>query len=197
MGRSLCLCALVLLAAVASGCGGASGPAEDDGIEAPAPQPGVDVRAVRAVIDLDPETLRLDGVATLDVAVPDTLTRLALGFDDAMDISTVLVDGVGALFWRDGDGLYVPLGDMDTTASVEVTYTGTPSAGVYADEAAGQRVVYTDGWPDRTAGWLPTVHHPSDPSRLDLTLVVPAALEVVASGAAVSDSVASGRRYAR
>ena len=78
-----------------------------------------------------------------------------------------------------------------------MVYRGTPAAGLYAGEAAGQRVVYTDAWPDRAAGWLPGVHHPSDPTRLDLTLDVPAAFEVAASGVSVSDSVAGGRRVAR
>jgi len=176
----------------------------DDGVDAPPPQPGVDVQLVTAVVTLDPETLALDATATLDVVHPDTLQRLVLGLDDAIEVVTVTVDGRAALFWRDGDALDVPLPvpasaspDSLRQSTVVIAYRGTPRAGIYAEEAAGQRVVFTDGWPDRTAGWLPDVHHPSDPSRLDLTVVVPEAFDVVASGAAVSDSVAAGRRHAR
>ena len=186
---------LVALAVALGACSG--GPAGSDGVDAPPPQPGVDVREVRAEIELDPATLAITAVATLDVAVPDTLAALALGLDDAITVQSVTVGGAEAPFRRDGDALLVSLPGSASAARVTVRYSGTPAAGLYADDAAGQRVVYTDGWPDRTAGWLPAVHHPSDPARLDLTLDVPAAFEVVASGRAVSDEVADGRRRAR
>ena len=192
MGRRLALAALIALA----GCRG-GGPAVGDGVEAPRPQPGVDVRAVRAEIALDPETLGLEARARLDVAHPDTLRTLVLGLDDALEVATTRVDGAVVLAWREGDALVVPLEGGAGASTVEVLYAGTPAAGVYADEAAGQRVVYTDGWPDRAAGWLPAVHHPADPARLDLTLDVPAGLEAVASGALVSETVEGGRRRAR
>lgn len=185
----------VLLGAalLVAGCGRG---AESDGVEAPPPQAGVDVRAVRAELRLDPEPMRLSGRVALTVGHPDTLRSLALGLDDAMEVRTARVDGQPVLFWREGDALMLPLAGGDAS-TVEVVYRGVPAAGVYRGEAAGQTVVYTDGWPDRTAGWLPTVHHPSDPARLDLTLVVPEAFEVVASGAAVLDSVGGGWRHAR
>ena len=188
------LARLLVIATLLAGC--RTGPAAD-GVDAPPPQPGVDVLEVAATLALDPETLALRGRAVLEVAVPDTLTRLALGLDDALEVATVTVDGAGALFWREADALLVPLEGARDTVVLEVAYGGVPAAGVYADDYAGQRVVYTDGWPDRTAGWLPTVHHPSDPARLDLTLVVPSGLEVAASGVMVRDSVAGGRRWAR
>ena len=176
---------------------GCRGPEADDGVEAPPPQPGVDVRAIEAEIRLDPETLRLGSRAALDVAHPDTLRTLVLGLDDVLEVRAARVDGQPVLFWRDGDALSLPLPGGRTSSRVEVVYRGVPEAGVYRAEAAGQSVVYTDGWPDRTAAWLPAVHHPSDPARLDLTLVVPEAMEVVASGAQVLDSLGGGRRHAR
>ena len=188
---ALAFVGLVLLA----GCGGR--PAEDDGVEAPLPQPGVDVRSVVATLDLDPASLAIEATAALDVTHPDSLRTLVLGLDDVMEVVTVRVDGVGALFWREGDALSVPLAGGARRSRVEVAYRGTPEAGVYAEEAAGQRVVYTDGWPDRTAAWMPGVHHPSDPATLDLTLVVPAELDVIASGRPVSNGVEGDRRTAR
>ena len=185
---------LFAAAFVLAGC--RSSPVADT-VVAPPPQPGVDVLEVVATLDVTPEPLALEGAAVLEVAVPDTLTRVALGLDDALEVATVTVDGAGALFWRDGDALWVPLDGASSPVRIEVAYRGTPTAGVYAEDFAGQRVVYTDGWPDRTAGWLPTVHHPSDPAHLDLTLSVPDGLEVVASGVAVLDSVAGGRRVVR
>ena len=173
----------------------------DASVVAPGPQAGVDVLETIAEIRLEPETLRLGGRAALVVRHPDTLGTLVLGLDDALEVRAVRVDGQDAAFDRDADALRVTLaggrGGGETTSVVEAVYRGTPATGLYADDFRGQRVVYTDGWPDRTAGWLPGVHHPSDPVRLDLTLDVPATSEAVASGAVVSDSVGGGRRAVR
>ena len=178
----------------------------DASVVAPPPQPGVDVLETIAEVRLEPETLALGARAALVVRHPDSLGALVLGLDDALEVRAVRLDGQAVAWSRDGDALRVPLDGAplagagrggETTSVVEVVYRGTPAAGVYAGEHGGQRVVYTDAWPDRAAGWLPGVHHPSDPTRLDLTLDVPAALDVAASGAALSDSVAGGRRLAR
>lgn len=166
-----------------------------DAPDTPAPQPGVDVTSVELRLRVDPATRRLAGRAALDVRHPADLGALRLGLDDALAVELVRVDGQPVQAARDGDGLAVPVGG--SASRVEVVYGGVPSAGVYGGEAAGQAVVWTDGWPTRTAGWLPAVHHPSDPFALDLTLVVPAAVEAVASGAPVSDAVDGGTREAR
>ena len=173
----------------------------DASVVAPPPQPGVDVLETIAEVRLEPEALRLGGRTALVVRHPDSLRALVLGLDDALEVHAVRVDGEAVEAERTGDALRIPLARAGrggtSTSVVEVVYRGTPAAGLYAGEAGGQRVVYTDAWPDRAAGWLPGVHHPSDPTRLDLTLDVPAAFEVVASGAAVADSVSGGRRLAR
>lgn len=168
-----------------------------DPVAAPGPQPGVDLRTVQAEIDLDPDTCALDALATLDLAHPDTLRTLVLGLDDALEVQAVSVDGAGVLFWREGDALHVPLDGPADSSRVVIAYSGTPASGLYTDQATRQRVTYTDGWPDRTAGWLPAVHHPSDPARFDLALSVPADRDVVASGRLVRDSVAGDRRHVR
>ncbi|MDT0632092.1 M1 family aminopeptidase [Rubrivirga litoralis] len=169
----------------------------DASVVAPPPQDGVDVLETIADLRLEPEALALGGRVSLVVAVPDTLGTLVLGLDDALTVRAVRVDGRPVEILRDGDALGVPVGGAGGVVVVDVDYDGTPAAGLYAGEAPGQRVVYTDAWPDRAAGWLPGVHHPSDPTMLDLTLDVPAAFDVAASGVAASDSVGGGRRVAR
>lgn len=171
----------------------------DDAIEAPGPQPGVDVQRYTVALDLDPEALAVSGRATLDVAHPADLDVLVLGFDGAMAVELVRVDAQPVQHVRDGDALSVPLtpSGADGRSRVEVVYAGRPREGLYADAFEGDRVVYTDGWPDRGAGWLPGVHAPSDPATLDLTVRVPELWRVVASGAPVSDTVDGGRRTVR
>jgi aminopeptidase N len=162
--------------------------------EPPAPGrvPGVDVTAYGVALRLDPATLRLDGHVRLRLrrvpagdgpeaggAPADTL---ALALDRAMRVRAVRVDGRPAAFTHAGGVLRVPLASAAGGATVEVVYGGTPEGGLYAGQAAGQRVVFTDGWPQRGAGWLPAVHHPADPAALALAVEVPAGWEVAAAG---------------
>ncbi len=189
MNRTLWL-ALLLVA----GCRSAPDP-----VSAPPPQPGVDVLAADVRIALDVEALAIRARAVLTVRHAPGLPALRLGLDDALAVTSVRVGGAPAAFTRDDDALVVPLAGAATEAAaavstVEIGYAGTPAAGLYAAEAAGQRVVFTDGWPDRAAGWLPAVHHPSDPFALDLTVSAPAVYDVVLSGETVRDTVAGGVR---
>ncbi|GAB5536199.1 MAG: M1 family metallopeptidase [Rubricoccaceae bacterium] len=185
--RSWLLISAVGLAA----CSGAT-----DSVDAPPPQDGVDVREVVATLRIEPEALQIDGLATLTVRHPSTLATLDIGLDDALELQGVRVNRQPVQATRDGDALAIPLSGGDSSV-VEIAYQGVPVSGVYRDDSEGQTVVYTDGWPDRTAGWLPTVHHSSDASRFDLSLDIPVAWEAVASGIAVLDSVAAGRRHTR
>ena len=182
--RAPTLAGLAVLLGLAA-CRGADAP--------PPPTPGVDVRAYDVALRLDPETLEAEGRARLVVAHPDTLRRLRLGLGEALTVTGVLVDGRRAAFTREGGRLDVPLGTADTSA-VEIAYRGRVAEGVLRGEAAGQRVAFAEGWPTRTAGWLPAVHHPSDPARLTLRIEVPAPYDVVASGVAAGVEEGDGWR---
>ena len=192
MSRAAALAGLLLALAL-----GACRSPPDDPIEAPGPQPGVDVERAWVQIVLDPAALTVSGRARLVVRHPRRLTALRLGLDGALRLRSVRVDGRPVAYEREGDALVVPLAGTARASAVSVSYSGQPSAGLYAAHAAGQRVVFTDGWPDRTAGWLPAVHHPSDPFALDLTLVVPAAFDAALSGETVLDTVVAGERTVR
>ncbi len=210
--------ALALAALLVGGCRDAA-PAHDP-VAAPPPTPGADIRHMAAWLDVDTDALRIGARAALTVAHPARLDTLALGLDGALDVRTVRVDGLGVDARRDGDALLIPLPDFsslpayecppgscfpnaDTLSVVEIAYEGTPRAGLYAGEWSGRRVVYTDGWPDRTAGWLPAAHHPSDPVRATLTVGVPETdadgrpQRLVVTGDVRADSLGGGRRWVR
>jgi aminopeptidase N len=162
----------------------------------PVPTPGVDVRRYDLALRFDPATFEAAGRAHLTVLHPGASGPLALGLDDAMTVTAVRVDGRPVRFERADDGLFVPLGREDSSR-VEVAYRGRVEEGIYRGEAAGQTVVYAESWPARGAGWLPAVHHPSDPARFTLHLEVPARYDVVASGTAAGVTGAGGwRRHA-
>jgi aminopeptidase N len=152
------------------------------------PPAGVDVQRYEVDLALDPDALTVAGTATLYVLHPDTLPRLALRLDGPA-VSAVRVNGVSAGFDQDATELVVPLSPSEASI-VAIDYSGKPETGLFAGVAEGQRVVWTDGWPLRTAGWLPGLHHPSDAARLDLTVRVPPPYEVAASGTLETEAVA-------
>ncbi|HIG73994.1 MAG TPA: M1 family peptidase [Bacteroidetes bacterium] len=183
------LALLLALAACRSGGG------VEDAPDVPAPQPGVDVQRIEAVLSFDPETMTLVGRATLTIAHPDTVGRVWLGLSGAMEVGTVEVGRQPVAAEREGAALAVPVSGV--TSVVTLAYRGVPDVGVYREETPSGLVVWTDGWPTRAAGWLPAVHHPSDPLVLDLTLEVPRRWDVVASGTPAGETVENDSRRAR
>ncbi len=176
-------------------CGGGGGGVED-ALDVPEPQAGVDVQRIALTLRVDPTAFEISGRAALRVKHPADLGTLTLGLGDAMAVSAVRVGGQTVEVQREGHAIRVPVrGD---SSLVEIVYSGTPQAGVYREDTeAGGTVLWTDGWPTRTAGWLPGVHHPSDPVVLDLTLEVPTAWEIVASGTPEAEVVEGGWRRGR
>lgn len=175
MGMRKSILAALVMAVLIAGCGGPS---------AYEPVPGVEVHHYEVDLQLDPEARAIEGRAALDVSFPDTLETLPLSFG-RMTIDSVVVDGrrVESAHGRGRLRLEVLPGASTDTSRVEIAYRGRPSEGLYRGTHRGHEVVYSDGWPERVAGWLPGAHHPSDPATLGLRLTVPLGYEVVASGA--------------
>lgn len=185
---------LLLLAAlsVAPACGQAVSTQPATGTVAYyAPPPGLDVRHYALDLTVDPARRYLQGLARLEVRHPDTLRTLPLLLE-GMTVGEVLVDGRPVEAERgERARLFVPL-DGDTVSVVTVHYEGVPLTGLYAAPAEGQEaVVFTDSWPARARGWMPGVHHPSDPATLDLVLRTPAGPDVVATGDPVAPTEAA------
>lgn len=159
------------------------------------PPPGVDVQRYEVALDLQPEALFLAGRVGLDVRHPDTLSILPLAVT-GLEVDTVRVGGQPVPAEQADGRLLVPLPGGMTSSRLEIIYQGGPEEGLYAGAHEGQTIVYTDSWPDRVRGWLPGVHHPSDPATLDLTLTVPRGYEAVATGEPAGvDSLADAVRF--
>ena len=146
-----------------------------------APTPGVDVRAYDVRIRLDPVSLYLSGRAQLTVIHAAESNTLNLQLDEAMQVHRIFVNGDRTRFERRGDRLQISLPEGDS-ALVVITYSGRVDEGLHRRDAGGQTVTFSQAWPQHGAGWLPGVHHPSDPARFDLHLIVPKDYDVVASG---------------
>ncbi len=192
-----------------SGSGGTGGGTDEDGVGDPyfptAGNPGIDVQSVAVVLDwqpaADPTGSRLDGVATLAVAI--TEDRIGVQLDlVGMTVTDATLDGAAAPVSHRNGELRIGAERLraGSTHQVVVTYGGTP---VPIDDGSG--IGITVGWNQLVGGgsyvadepigaktWLPINDHPSDKATYQLDVIVPDNLEVVATG--VQRSVEVGPR---
>ncbi len=135
--------------------------------------------------------------ATLDVAHPDTLTTLVLGLDDALEVVTVRVDGQAVLFWRDGDGLSVPLAGGATRRPSRSSTAASRRPGSTPTRApASASSTPTAGPTGRRAGSRPSTTRLTR-RRLDLTARRARGRRGRRERACQGDSLAGGQRHAR
>ncbi|GBD02047.1 Aminopeptidase N [bacterium HR18] len=159
------------------------------------PPPGVNVQHYAVSLTLEPETRRLEAQVMLEVRHQRNVAELPLCFTAALTIDSARVGDRPVQPVRRGERLVMPLSGS-TRSQLTLWYHGIPEVGLYAGQHAGQTVVFTDSWPYRGCGWLPAVHHPSDPATLDLTLTVPVGYKAIGSGRLVRRDTLSGHvRY--
>ena len=79
--------------------------------------------------------------------------------------------------------------------SFTVTYTGVPGEGLrLIDNIHGERVVFSENWPNRARQWLPTIDHPYDKATGEFVVTAPAQYQVVANGLLVEERDLPDRR---
>ena len=67
--------------------------------------------------------------------------------------------------------------------SFTVAYTGIPAEGLrLIDNIHGERVVFSENWPNRARQWLPMIDHPYDKATSEFVVTAPAQYQVVANG---------------
>ncbi|MDX1438720.1 MAG: M1 family metallopeptidase [Rubricoccaceae bacterium] len=151
------------------------------------PQDGVDVLRYELTLSIDPETRHLDGVASLVVHHPDTLSVLQLQLRPEMDVHRVSLGGAPGPYLHDNGRL--DIGGLSGDSSiVEIAYRGTMRTGIRDGMVGDQHVLFSESWPMVGAGWLPGVHHPSDPAQVEFEITLPGGYHVVANGAVESTS---------
>lgn len=154
---------------------------------------GVDVLHYDVDLSVNIERLRISGRTTITLVREAHVDELTLGLNGPV-VDSVFSDGVRVEpFALTSMGFSLPLNSARDTVSIEIYYHGVPREGLYEGTYAGARFVYTDGWPNRVAGWMPGVHHPADPARLVLTLRTDPELTAVGSGRLVESTRGNAR----
>ena len=156
---------------------------------------GIDVEKYRIADAYDFTSGELSGHTTLTVRATKRLT--AFDLDLLLPASAVTVDGAPASFRRpDAHELRIqPTTAIaeGNTVKVAVTYAGQPGALCWQRECdwlANKHEVTTMNEPHMAAWWFPADDTPADAAKMDISVTVPASMQVIANGRQVSRRVA-------
>jgi aminopeptidase N len=116
-----------------------------------------------------------------------------------MHVKGVLQAGKPVAFTHAANRLRLPVpsgtrpGDELTYA---IAYEGTPSDGLKVlTNMHGERVLFSEGWPNRARHWLPVIDHPYDKATGEMIVTTSSKWQVVSNGVLVEEvDVADGRR---
>jgi aminopeptidase N len=127
--------------------------------------------------------------ATTQIAARATQTLRSFWFDLALTTQRVTVDGQPATFSKSGfsDVRVTPAQPIAAGAEFEVavTYSGKPGQikqGKISGWWTSGHEWTAAGEPESSVWWFPADDHPSDPALMDVSVRVPAGLEVISVG---------------
>jgi aminopeptidase N len=191
--------------------------AQQAGVPAAPPHPGIDVQHYDFALTLADTTDRIEGRAEVRLRVAsDTLSAVRLDLL-APAASARGPDGTGMRVERvtktgeDGSASetafrqtpgHVVITPSDAlregqTRTFTIHYAGVPADGlIIGTNRHGDRTFFGDNWPNRARHWLPVVDHLSDKATVEFRVTAPERYRIVSNGALVADSTYDGRRTA-
>jgi aminopeptidase N len=115
-----------------------------------------------------------------------------------MVVQTVTRAGQPVAFTHRDHRLRLPV-TAEARPGDDVTYTiryrGTPADGLQArTNMHGERVMFSEGWPNRARHWLPTIDHPYDKATGEMIVTAPSKWQVVSNGLLVEEVDLDGDR---
>lgn len=164
--------------------------------------PGYDVDHYTLDLVFQPDTTRLDGVATIEATATSQLTSINLDFA-SLDVAAVFVDGTPATFASIEEDLVVQPGSPIAAGEafvIDVEYGGTPAQarssaipfGIgWQTSATGQNYVVAE--PDAAHTWFPCNDHPLDKATYTFRINVPDTTTAAANGKLVERITDLGR----
>jgi aminopeptidase N len=117
-------------------------------------------------------------------AAPDTLLRSSVG--KGMTVTEVVAGDQSLLFQHDHDRLHVIFPKPSRAAehfTFTIRYHGAPAAGLFIGKNNfGDRVFFTDNWPNRARNWLATIDHISVKAPKTISVTAPRRYQVISNG---------------
>lgn len=151
---------------------------------------------------LNDSTNRIEGKAVINVHFLEASDSISFDLATAdstgkgMVVTGVMADSL-AIMWKHYKSRLVinyPAKAGDTI-SYTIHYSGIPSDGlIISNNRFGERVFFSDHWPDRAHCYLPCIDHPYDKATVDFRITAPLEYKVVASGMRVSESTVKNIR---
>jgi aminopeptidase N len=157
------------------------------------PEKDFHTQHVRIELSLDISRKRIAGSCTLAIVpIGQGLKRVVL---DAcgMEIHEASIDGSKCEFEYDQEKLTInPPGPLSGSHAVKITYSSTPSEGIYfiePDREHPEKEVqaWTHSEAEFARYWFPCYDHPNDKFTSELLLTVPKGLRVISNGKLVSE----------
>lgn len=170
-------------------------------------QPGLDVLHYIFELTLRDDRDVLHGVTQVRLRALQELREVTLDLASeasgkGMQVAGVEADGRPLRHAHEGERLVVTF-EAPLAAGAEETlvvrYSGVPAHGFHiGPNKFGERVFFSDSWPNKARQWIPTVDHPYDKATGELVVTAPAAYQVVANGRLVDEEdLPEGRRRTR
>lgn len=157
----------------------------------------VDVLKYDFSVTLNDSTDRIDGRAGVKFIFKEqsdsvTLDLTGPGVDGkGMSVISVSAGSFQVTWQHSGEKLKVlfngPVMAGDTVTLL-IKYSGIPSDGlIISENKFGERVFFSDHWPDRSHDYLPCIDHPYDKASVTFNITAPEHYEVVGNGLLVAE----------
>ena len=168
-------------------------------------QPGVDALHYAFRLTLSDESDEIIGEAVLDVRFNQgNLTEFVLDLASAnngkgMTVSEVTTSGAPVKFTHEADRLRLTLAapvKAGERRQFTVRYRGVPANGLrMLKNKFGERVFFSENWPNNARQWLPLIDHPYDKATSEFIVTAPVKYQVVANGLLQEETdLGDGRR---
>ena len=168
-------------------------------------QPNVDALHYAFRLTLSDDTDEIAGEATIDLRfLKDGLTECTLDFASAsnnkgMTVAEITVNGGAVPFKHQADRLTLTLVTPSKAGERRqfiVRYRGVPANGLrMLKNKFGERVFFSENWPNNARQWLPMIDHPYDKATSEFIITAPVKYQVVANGLLQEETdLGDGRR---
>ncbi len=168
-------------------------------------QSGVDALNYVFRLTVSDDTDEIVGEATIDLRflkenlTDFTLDLASLNSGKGMSVSEVQSDKAPLRFTHEADLLRITLGSPSKVGErrqFTVRYRGVPANGLrMLKNKFGERVFFSENWPNNARQWLPMIDHPYDKATSEFIVTAPVKYQVVANGLLQEETdLGDGRR---
>ncbi len=168
-------------------------------------QPAVDAQHYVWRLSFSENLEELSGEATVDLLF--TQNGAAEFFLDltsptannhGMTVSAVTSGGKPLTFNHSNNQLRITLAEPSKAGQKQqftIVYKGIADAGLHiGDNRHGDRVLFSENWPNRARQWLPCIDHPYDKATSEMIVTAPARFQVISNGLKLDEKETDGKR---